>query len=285
MEFFLHNKLERKRKARKRELATFDENQRAVGTLNPMQKMKARIGGRREGGGRHLWPRLVQKKTAEGQNLFSLIVGIFIMKKWWMKENIYIWYIYEITRLQVLSKSPGSGWTNHTPTYIRVRTNPKTYLVHLRSFCGVWRHSSWRMTWFWRSWSLSLFFELQIQAVWGCWCLSKASRRPRWLGRWSYQDQFRGIKSHRVHTRKGFFLHEISWLAESARAWVSYTRWKSTSSGNVELYARQKIKPRTGGGKGRHLWPRLVPKVVKGKTSNQARVSLESESDEYIYLF
>ena len=28
------------------------------------------------------------------------------------------------------------------------------------------------------------------------------------------------------------------WLAESARAWVRYMRWKSTSSGNTEPYAR-----------------------------------------------
>ena len=26
----------------------------------------------------------------------------------------------------------------------------------------------------------------------------------------AYQDQFRGFKSHRVHARKGFFLHEIN---------------------------------------------------------------------------
>ena len=33
---------------------------------------------------------------------------------------------------------------------------------------------------------------------------------------------------------------------------------KSTSSGIAEPYARQKLKARTGGEKGRHLWPRLV---------------------------
>ena len=40
------------RKARERELATFDENRRAVGMLNPMRdKKKARTGGEKE---RHL---------------------------------------------------------------------------------------------------------------------------------------------------------------------------------------------------------------------------------------
>ena len=53
------------------ELATSHENRRAVGMLNEpyaRQKMKARTGGER---GRHLWPRLVQKKIAEGQNITS----------------------------------------------------------------------------------------------------------------------------------------------------------------------------------------------------------------------
>ena len=35
----------------------------------------------------------------------------------------------------------------------------------------------------------------------------------------AYQDQFRGFKSHRVHARRGFFLHKkMSIIAESARA-------------------------------------------------------------------
>ena len=39
------------RKARERELATFDENRRAVGMLNPMRdkKIKARTGGEKGG--------------------------------------------------------------------------------------------------------------------------------------------------------------------------------------------------------------------------------------------
>ena len=93
-----------------------------------------------------------------------------------------------------------------------------------------------------------------------------------------YQDQFRGFKSHRVHAR-GIFLLKINWLAESAREWVTYIhsmkideQWE-----NAELYARQKIKARTWGEKVRHLWPRLVRKLVEGK--NLPRVRLESKSD------
>ena len=66
------------------------------------------------------------------------------------------------------------------------------------------------------------------------------SRRPRWLGRLSscllksiLWVQF----SPSARTGRDFFLHK-NWLAESAKAWVSNTRWKSTSSGNNEPYAR-----------------------------------------------
>ena len=57
------------------------------------------------------------------------------------------------------------------------------------------------------------------------------------------------------------------WLAESARAWASYIRWKSASSGSAEpSHARQKAEARTGGEKGRHLWARLVQRIAEGKT-------------------
>ena len=56
---------------------------------------------------------------------------------------------------------------------------------------------------------------------------------------------------------------------ESARAWVSSSRWKSTSSGNAEPYERQKLKARSGGEKGRHLLPRLVKKIAEGKLSDE----------------
>ena len=38
---------------------------------------------------------------------------------------------------------------------------------------------------------------------------------------------------------------------------------KPTSSGIAEPYARYKLKARTGGKKGRHLWPRLVQKKLE----------------------
>ena len=49
--------------------------------------------------------------------------------------------------------------------------------------------------------------------------------------------QYRVQFSPSAHTCRDFFLHK-NWLAESARAWVSNIRWKSTSSGNAEPYAR-----------------------------------------------
>ena len=63
-------------------------------------------------------------------------------------------------------------------------------------------------------------------------------------------------------------------------------------------YAQWKFKAYTGGGKGRHLWPRLVRKIAEGKTAyelsskvkvtiiyksgQKLRVELESTSDDYI---
>ena len=94
-------------------------------------------------------------------------------------------------------------------------------------------------------------------------------RRPRWLGRLSscLLKSIRVFNSHRVHILvRTFFLHK-NWSAESARAWVSNTRWTSTSSGNAEFLCAIQMKERTGGEKGRHLWPRLVEKIAEGKTS------------------
>ena len=84
------------------------------------------------------------------------------------------------------------------------------------------------------------------------------------------QCQFRVFKSHRVHARRYFLSSIKKWLAESARAWASYIRWKSTSSGNAEPYLysmRDKKNARTGGKKGRHLWPRHAQKIAEGKPS------------------
>ena len=65
------------------------------------------------------------------------------------------------------------------------------------------------------------------------------------------------------------------YLPESARAWVSNIRWKLTSSGNAEPYARYKLKASTRGEKGRHLWPRLVQKIAEGKTSYELSWKVE----------
>ena len=110
-------------------------------------------------------------------------------------------------------------------------------------------------------------------------------RRLRWLGRWS-ACLLRSISwaslTEWVHTREGFFLDE-NWLAESTKTWViiGYIRWKSTSSGNAEPYARQKMKARTGGEKGRHqpvttacpeedrsCWEQCLPRVRLGSESD-----------------
>ena len=69
-------------------------------------------------------------------------------------------------------------------------------------------------------------------------------------------------------------------IAESAKAWVRCIRWKPTSSGNAEPYARQKMMARTGGEKGRHL-------CFYGLSRRRPlRVNLlESESDNKIYMY
>ena len=63
----------------------------------------------------------------------------------------------------------------------------------------------------------------------------------------AYQDLFRGFKSHRVHTRRDFFLHKKNRSTESAGACVSYVRCYFENNGNAEPCAR------TGGEKRRHL--------------------------------
>ena len=95
-------------------------------------------------------------------------------------------------------------------------------------------------------------------------------RRLRWLGRLSsclLKSISRVQFSPSAHTRRDFFLHKKKWLTESTRGWVHNIGWKSTSSGNAEPHARKNLKARTGGEKGRHLWPLLVQKVAEGKTS------------------
>ena len=65
-------------------------------------------------------------------------------------------------------------------------------------------------------------------------------RRPRWIARlssWLLKSISRVQFSPSSQTRSDFFLHEY-WFAGSARAWVGNIRWKSTSSGNGEPYAR-----------------------------------------------
>ena len=61
-----------------------------------------------------------------------------------------------------------------------------------------------------------------------------------------------------MHTREFLFLLK-NWLAKSAKAWVSYIRWKSTSSGNAKPYAQQNNKGTYRGGEGWtptcDLWP------------------------------
>ena len=72
------------RKARERELATFDENRRAVGMLNPMRdkRLKARTEAEK---GRNLRPQLVQKlesksETKEGNKTVSPPKGLFLVQ-------------------------------------------------------------------------------------------------------------------------------------------------------------------------------------------------------------
>ena len=54
----------------------------------------------------------------------------------------------------------------------------------------------------------------------------------------AYQNRFRAFNSHRVHLLVGTFSCIKKLLAESARAWVSNIRRRSTTSGNAEPYAR-----------------------------------------------
>ena len=44
---------------------------------------------------------------------------------------------------------------------------------------------------------------------------------------------------------------------------------KSTSTGIAGPYTRQKLKARTGGEKGRHLWPQLVQKLQSKRVNKK----------------
>ena len=104
------------------------------------------------------------------------------------------------------------------------------------------------------------------------------SRHSRWIGRVSsclLKSISRVQFPSSAPTRTDFFLHK-NWLAESARACVSNIRWKSTSSGNAELYARQKLKALTGGGEGTTPLTTACPEGRWGW--NLLRVELENKS-------
>ena len=78
------------------------------------------------------------------------------------------------------------------------------------------------------------------------------SIRPRWLASSRLSScLLKSILwvhfSPSAHTCWDFFLHK-NWWAESARAWGSNIRWKSTSSGNAEPYARRNIEGTYRGG-------------------------------------
>ena len=67
--------------------------------------------------------------------------------------------------------------------------------------------------------------------------------------------QFREFEPRRVHTRinsLGLFLVHID-LRKARERELATLDEKSTSSGIAKPYARQKLKARTGGEKGRHL--------------------------------
>ena len=66
------------------------------------------------------------------------------------------------------------------------------------------------------------------------------------------QDQFRRFESHRVHARRAFSCIKIDELKARERELATFDAI-STSRGNAEPYARQEMKARTGGEKGRYL--------------------------------
>ena len=76
---------------------------------------------------------------------------------------------------------------------------------------------------------------------------------PCWLGKLS-SCLLKSISWVQFSYSQGtfpFFLHKkMIIIAENARAWVSNFRWKSTSSGDAEPYARSKWRHVPEGGKG-----------------------------------
>ena len=90
------------------------------------------------------------------------------------------------------------------------------------------------------------------------------------LGRWS-ACLWRTISRVQVPPRvcsyrKGLFLHEMNWIVETARAWVSYIRWKSMSSENAEPYVcATRNKGTHRGGEGQTHVPTACPEGRRGK--------------------
>ena len=97
----------------------------------------------------------------------------------------------------------------------------------------------------------------------------RVGRRPRWLGRLS-SCLLKSISwiqfSPSAHTRRDFFLHKklISGKRESVSEQHSM---KIDEQWECWTLCAIKMKARTGGEKGRHLWPRLVQKIAEGETS------------------
>ena len=101
-------------------------------------------------------------------------------------------------------------------------------------------------------------------------------RSPRWRIRYYYpRAWYRSVSWVRappsayilIYLRWDFFLC-TNWLAESARAWVSNSRWKIDEQWNMLNPMRDKKNWRQepGGEKGRHLWPRLVQKLEESRS-------------------
>ena len=78
-----------------------------------------------------------------------------------------------------------------------------------------------------------------------------------------------------AHMPVGIFSLHKNWLAERTRVWVGNKEIDEQEGILDPMY--EKMKARTGGGTGRHLWPRPVQKIAEGK--NLLRVELESKND------
>ena len=96
----------------------------------------------------------------------------------------------------------------------------------------------------------------------------------------AHQDQFRGFKSHRVHARRDFFLHEKNdWRKARERELATTFDENRRAVGMQNPMRGKKIKARTGGEEGRDLRPRLAQRMAEGKTSSY-EFKLESKSDD-----